>query len=82
MNIPPMEPRYDTAAAEARERLAQRRYFRREVVLRCLPTLLRDPSFVPAGKNALEYLFDLAQACVVLDERWFDADAALEKKSP
>ena len=82
MNVPPMQPRRDVAAAEARERLAHRRYFRREVVLKCLPTLLRKPRLVPSGKNALEYLFELAQACVVLDERWFDADAAVEKKSP
>ena len=46
---------------------ADRRSFRRNVVLRILPTLLADLRLVPEGQTPWDAAFAVADACVLLD---------------
>lgn len=56
----------DRAAAEE-VAAADRRSFRRNVVLRILPTLLADLRLVPEGQTPWDAAFAVADACVLLD---------------
>jgi hypothetical protein len=60
---------YDLDRAAAGEASANdRRSFRRNVVLRILPTLLADIRLVPEGETPWDAAFAIADACVRLDK--------------
>jgi len=63
--IPPFE---DIRRNIDLDRTHDRRSFRRNVVLRILPTLLADIRLVPEGETPWDAAFAVADACVRLDK--------------
>jgi hypothetical protein len=63
--IPPFE---DIRRNIDLDRAHDRRSFRRNVVLRILPTLLADIRLVPEGETPWDAAFAVADACVRLDK--------------